>query len=106
MSVIFKSKILNYDENGNLIGEIVEYYEPNFMVSNSSLRVELIKRGLFDVINDYIMNSNDLELKTLWEYSNYINVQSPLVLSIKSALNMSDDDYQDIFISAYTNDNY
>lgn len=66
-------------------------------ISNGALRVNLLRAGLYDTVNNYIMNGTNEELKLLWEYSSYININDKNVLSVAEGLNLTYSDLKQLF---------
>lgn len=73
---------------------------PNF-VSNYQGRAALINQGLFDTVNNYIQNlgTSSLEYQA-WEYATNFYRDSPFITSISSALGLTSDQVDQLFIAA------
>ena len=69
-------------------------------ITPSQGRIMLIRMNIFDSINQIIENSNDVELKTYWEYSLSWDRYSQYVLTMANLIGMNDDDLDSFFIDA------
>ncbi|SFJ00206.1 hypothetical protein [Nitrosomonas sp. Nm34] len=69
-------------------------------VSAHQARIALLEAGLLDMVNDYIDQSNDTELKIRWEYGGKLVRNSPYIAAVTVALGLTDEQLDELFIRA------
>ena len=83
------------------LNESQQKYVPEF-VTMGQTRSALIRSGLFDVVNNAIMNSNDPILISDWEYRTEVRRDWPELINISSSLGLSTEQIDDLFLFAET----
>lgn len=71
-------------------------------VNNSQMREALRRAGLLGAINGFIAGLGSEEAEIAWEYGNEIFRVSPLVQAAQAALSLSDEQVDQLFITAAT----
>lgn len=71
-------------------------------VNNAQMRAVLLGAGLLDGINGFIAGSGDPAAAVAWEYGNVIHRISPLVQAAQAALELTDEQVDQLFIAAST----
>ncbi|SFM92885.1 hypothetical protein [Nitrosomonas communis] len=69
-------------------------------INADQARLALLEAGLLDVVNQYIAQSNDDELKIRWEYGGKLLRNSPYIASAAVALGLTDAQLDELFIRA------
>lgn len=96
-------KVKVYNEifqDGKVISSEEQEIDVQITVPNAALRKFLIDLGIYKQVNDYITNSNNLELQMLWEFATEINIDNENVLILKDKLGLSNDGFLNIFQQA------
>lgn len=78
--------------------EIIPTTSIPFNISMRQARLQLLEVGLLDDVEAFI--SSDRKSQIEWEYATSVERYSPLVEAIKGALNLSDEQIDDMFLEA------
>ena len=69
-------------------------------VTMRQARLELLNRGLLDSVNATLATLNNAQAQIEWDYSNTVERDNELINALSSALGLSQDDVDDLFIKA------
>lgn len=76
--------------------------KPQIIVSPWQLRKALNQQGLRQQVEDAVTASTDYDLKDGWQYATEFVESDPLVISMTTALGMTEQDRTDLFVLAST----
>ena len=84
-----------------------KYYDPNpiqlkipTQVTAYQAKMALLNANLYQTVESLVISSQDQALKIAWNNANMFDRQSPFITSIGNELNLSNDQIDDLFISA------
>ena len=69
-------------------------------VTMRQARLELLNRGLLDSVNATLATLNNAQAQIEWDYSNEVQRDNELINALSSALGLSQDDIDSLFIEA------
>ncbi|CAN8142811.1 hypothetical protein THIOSC15_820001 [uncultured Thiomicrorhabdus sp.] len=70
------------------------------VVTMRQARLELLNMGLLDSVNATLAQLNNAQAQIEWDYSNEVQRDNALINALSSALGLSSDDIDNLFIEA------